>query len=107
MSQGTSESLARRLSMFPPISLMPEDFTEPGPVVMDKPDKLIAVARERDALKSENSVLKIKVCGYLILWAMRYQRLGNFDGLHPSHFDRLKELGARMDDFKRANIDGG
>lgn len=59
-----------------------------------------AVIAERDALREE-------VKAYLGAWAGEYaRRMGLPDGqLHPQHFDRLAELGCRMDSFTRAELE--
>ena len=57
-----------------------------------------------EMLAPEIAALKEELITFLVLWATHYQEMQMLDGLHPQHFDRLKELGARIDDFKRANI---
>jgi hypothetical protein len=41
---------------------------------------------------------------FLAIWADRYQRDYQLDGLHPVHYDLMKLYGARMDSFKRAAL---
>lgn len=56
------------------------------------------------ALRDENEQLREECRGYLAVWAVEYAaRIGLSRGeLHPQHYDRLTELGARMVDFSRA-----
>lgn len=66
----------------------------------DRIEALAAVIAERDALRDE-------VKAYLGAWAGEYaRRTGLPDGhLHPQHFDRMAELGCRMDSFTRAKLE--
>ena len=59
-----------------------------------------------EALEAEVADLKREATGYLAVFATRYATWAGWaDGeLHPQHFDRLKELGARTDDFTRAAL---
>jgi hypothetical protein len=54
--------------------------------------------------KDEYDELRQNVVAFLAPWAVRYQQDYRLDGLHPLHFDILEKAGARMDDFKRANL---
>lgn len=67
----------------------------------------------RDALKTiskldyENTRLKnllLRTSGFVAVHADKWARERGFpEGhLHPKHYDLLKEMGARMDDFTRA-----
>lgn len=64
-------------------------------------------ARETD-LTSQVEALREECRGYLAVWAAQYARQIGLSGmeLHHQHYDRLSELGARMDDFVRAAWDG-
>jgi len=57
---------------------------------------------ENNKLLTENDKLREEAALHLGVWAVKYSEMNNLDGLHPQHYDRLKELGARLDDFKRA-----
>lgn len=65
---------------------------------------LIAAAKREAVANARIVELEIELVTFLVLWAPRYAEMQSLDGLLPQHFDRLKELGARMDDFKRAAI---
>jgi len=43
-----------------------------------------------------------ELVGFLAVWADRYQRDYDLNGLHPVHYDLMEKYGARMDGFKRA-----
>jgi hypothetical protein len=44
--------------------------------------------------------------GFVAIWAGKYSEDHGLDGLHPVHYDLLKKYGGRMDDFKRATVEG-
>lgn len=43
-----------------------------------------------------------ELIGFLVIWAVQYQKDCGLDGLHPTHYDLMVKHGARMDDFKPA-----
>lgn len=45
-----------------------------------------------------------ELVAFLAMWAVDYAKMYKLDGLHPRHYDLMKKYGARMDDFKRADI---
>ena len=69
--------------------------------------RLIAAAPDLldlvDAQAAEVAALKEELVGPLALLAARYGEsvYGSATSLHPKHYDRLAELGARMADFTR------
>jgi hypothetical protein len=58
------------------------------------------------ALRAEVDGLREELRAFLPVWAVTYAKfLGLPDShLHPQHFDRMAELGCRMDDFTRAEV---
>ena len=64
---------------------------------------------ERAAWKDRAEAAEAELRGFLAVWAAKYGAdfFGSGTKLHPTHYDRLAELGARMDDFTRADIGGG
>lgn len=72
-----------------------------------------AMKAERDAeretvarLAAENAELREEVKAYLAVWADEHARRGGLpEGhLHPAHYDRMAELGCRMEAFTRAAL---
>lgn len=43
-----------------------------------------------------------ELLGFLVIWAVQYQKDYQLDGIHPGHYDLMVKYGARMVDFKRA-----
>lgn len=69
---------------------------------------VLAALPEVRALVEAALAAMTQECGlYLALWAVRHAEMqGLADGeLHPQHYDRMAELGCRMDAFTRAKID--
>lgn len=60
---------------------------------------IVALTAERDALRDD-------VKAFLPMWAVEYaRRYGLPDShLHPQHYDRMAEIGCRMDNFTRAAL---
>jgi hypothetical protein len=50
-------------------------------------------------------ILTHELVPFLAIHAARYAEEHGLDGLHPTHYDLLVKYGARMNDFKRAEID--
>ena len=50
-------------------------------------------------------ILTHELVPFLAIHAVRYAEDHGLDGLHPAHYDLLVKYGARMDSFKRAEID--
>lgn len=59
--------------------------------------------RERDEARAEVEKWKHHFITFACIHAAAYGKEHYGDGyMHPAHYDLLKEAGARMDDFKRA-----
>lgn len=58
------------------------------------------------ALEAERDVLAEEAAGYLAAFATHHATMNGRapNEFHPVHYDRLKELGARMDGFVRATL---
>lgn len=67
--------------------------------------QVVSLAENKRVLEAEVEDLRDEVKTFLVLWAARYSEMQGLGGaFHPQHFDRLKELGVRMDDFRRADL---
>ena len=58
------------------------------------------------ALHREGEVADLKswVITFLAPFAVEYSNAHGLDGLYPTHYDMLERCGARMVDFKRAEL---
>lgn len=65
-----------------------------------------ALVMAKDAAQAQVAELKQEAGMFLALWAVRHAEMqGLADGeIHPQHYDRMAELGCRMDAFTRAAI---
>jgi hypothetical protein len=67
-------------------------------------DDKVRAADAIEAQAKEIANLKSSVVAFCAPWAVQYAKDFGLDGLHPGHYDLLEKCGARLVDFKRAEI---